>query len=72
MGATTGKRKVVALVVAVAIAAAGLLVGYELRLFGVTPPRGIALTDLHSVAQFQSLFNAGQGSPRLVLIMSPT
>jgi hypothetical protein len=72
MGAITGRRKVAALVAAVVVVAAGLLAGYELRLFGVTPPPGIALTDLHSIDQLQSLFNAGQGSPRLLLIMSPT
>ncbi len=28
--------------------------------------------DLHSVDQFQSLFNADVGTPRLVLMLSPT
>ena len=46
--------------------------GYKHGLFGATPPPGITLTDLHSVGQLESLFDAGQGSPRLVLIMSPT
>lgn len=30
------------------------------------------LTDLHSVEQLASLFNADAGKPRLVLLMSPT
>lgn len=30
------------------------------------------LTDLHSVAQLNSLFDAGAGEPRLVVLMSPT
>jgi len=72
MRATAWRRKLVALVAAVALAGGGLFLGYELRLFGVTPPPGIALTDLRSIDQLQSMFDAGQGSPRLVLIMSPT
>jgi len=30
------------------------------------------LADLHSVAQLTSLFDAGAGEPRLVVLMSPT
>ena len=30
------------------------------------------LTDLRSVAQLASLFNASAGEPRLVVLMSPT
>jgi anti-sigma-K factor RskA len=37
-----------------------------------TPPPGVTLTDLHSVDQFRSLFDAGDGTTRLVLILSPT
>lgn len=45
-----------------------------------TPPAAAAdarpatgqLTDLHSVAQLNSLFDAGAGEPRLVVLMSPT
>ncbi|MBA2297743.1 MAG: hypothetical protein H0W14_06850 [Actinobacteria bacterium] len=31
-----------------------------------------ALTDLRSIDQFRALFNAEQGTPRLVLLLSPT
>jgi len=44
----------------------------ESPLFHKTAPPGVHLTDLHSVGEFQSLFNAGVGVPRLVLILSPT
>jgi hypothetical protein len=44
----------------------------ESPLFHKTAPAGVHLTDLHSVEQFQSLFNADTGTPRLVLILSPT
>jgi hypothetical protein len=30
------------------------------------------LTDLHSVGQLSSAFNAAPGEPRLVVLMSPT
>lgn len=30
------------------------------------------LTDVHSTAQFRSLFNQASGEPRLVVIVSPT
>ena len=72
MRATTLGGRTAALVAAVALAAALLFWGYKHGLFGVTPPPGITLTDLHSVGQLQSIFDAGKGSPRLVLIMSPT
>jgi hypothetical protein len=72
MRATAWGRKTAALVAAVLLAGSLLFWGYKHGLFGVTPPPGISLTDLHSVAEFQSLFEAGKGSPRLVLIMSPT
>jgi hypothetical protein len=41
-------------------------------LFHKTAPSSLHLTDLHSVSQFQTLFNADVGTPRLVLIFSPT
>jgi hypothetical protein len=72
MRATTWGRKAAALVAAVALAGTVAFWGYKHGLFGVTPPPGISLTDLHSVAQLESLFEAGKGSLRLVLIMSPT
>jgi hypothetical protein len=34
--------------------------------------QGAALTDLRSVADLRSRFNADAGSPRLVLLVSPT
>jgi hypothetical protein len=44
----------------------------ESPLFHRTAPPGIHLTDLHSVGQFQTLFNENVGTPRLVLALSPT
>ena len=41
-------------------------------LFHRVPLPGLQLTDLRSVGQFQALFNADAGMPRLVLILSPT
>ena len=41
-------------------------------LFHKAPPPGVRLTDLHSVNQFQRLFDADASMPRLVLIYSPT
>jgi hypothetical protein len=32
----------------------------------------VTLTDLHGVAQLRSLFEAGKGTTRLVLVLSPT
>jgi hypothetical protein len=58
------------LALAVILLAAWLLV--ESPLFHQSAPPGIQLTDLHSVGQFQSLFNEDVGTPRLVLIFSPT
>jgi hypothetical protein len=72
MRATRWGHKPAAAVAVIALAGAVLVWGSQHGLFGVTPPPGITLTDLHSVAQLQSLFDAGQGSTRLVLIMSPT
>ena len=58
------------LALAVILLAAWLIV--ESPLFHKTAPPGVHLTDLHSVGQFQQLFNADTGIPRLVLILSPT
>lgn len=44
----------------------------ESPLFHKTAPAGVPLTDLRSVEQFQNLFNKDVGTPRLVLIFSPT
>jgi hypothetical protein len=32
----------------------------------------LAVHDLNSVSQLQTAFNAGQGTPRLILLFSPT
>ncbi len=75
MSPLRGRRSLKAVVVAAvtALAAIALLGGYKYGLFGApTPPPGITLTDLRSVAQLQSLFDSGRGTPRLVLILSPT
>jgi hypothetical protein len=37
-----------------------------------TPPPGVTLTDLRGVDQLRSLFDAGAGSTRLILVLSPT
>jgi hypothetical protein len=58
------------LTLAVLLLAAWLIV--ESPLFHKTAPPGAQLTDLHSVSQLQSMFNADVGLPRLVLIFSPT
>jgi hypothetical protein len=58
------------LVLAVILLAAWLIV--QSPLFHKTAPPGVHLTDLHSASQFQTLFNADVGTPRLVLIFSPT
>jgi hypothetical protein len=39
---------------------------------GAARPAGLAVTDLHDVAQLQARFNADQGAPRLVLALAPT
>src|SRR5258708_23857829 len=58
------------LALAVILLAAWLIV--ESPLFHKTAPPGVHLSDLHSVGQFQKIFNADTGMPRLVLILSPT
>ena len=44
----------------------------ESPLFHPSAPPGMHLTDLHSVGDFQTLFNEDVGTPRLVLVLSPT
>jgi hypothetical protein len=39
---------------------------------GAARPAGLAVTDLHDVAQLRTRFNADQGDPRLVLALAPT
>ncbi len=39
---------------------------------GATQPAGLTVTDLSSVEQLQSRFNADKGAPRLVLALAPT
>ena len=58
------------LALAVILLVAWLIV--ESPLFHKTAPPGVHLTDLRSVGEFQQLFNADAGLPRLVLILSPT
>ncbi len=58
------------LALAVILLAAWLVV--ESPLFHPTAPQGMQLTDLHSVSEFQNLFNKDVGTPRLVLVLSPT
>jgi hypothetical protein len=41
-------------------------------LFHRVAPPGLHLSDLRSVDQFRAMFNADVGTPRLVLIFSPT
>jgi hypothetical protein len=48
---------------------------FTLQHFGVfhpSPPPGLKLTDLHSVDDLKTRFNADCGHSRLVLILSPT
>ena len=66
-----GGFKVRSLLALAAILLAAWLV-VESPLFHKTAPPGVQLTDLTSVSQFQTLFNADAGTPRLVLILSPT
>ncbi len=40
------------------------------HLHGSAP--GVVLTDLHTVADLQARFNADAGTPRLILLLSPT
>ena len=39
---------------------------------GVTPPAGLAVTDLHDIGQLRARLNDDQGVPRLVLALAPT
>jgi hypothetical protein len=39
---------------------------------GATRPAGLAVTDLHDVAELRARFNDDQGVSRLVLALAPT
>jgi hypothetical protein len=39
---------------------------------GASRSAGLTVTDLNDVEQLQARFNAGTGTPRLVLALSPT
>ncbi|MGH7747337.1 MAG: hypothetical protein ACREQ5_21650 [Candidatus Dormibacteria bacterium] len=68
-----GNRPPRALAIALAVVVVALtFVAYEKYLARATPPPGVTLTDLRSVDQLQSLFDADTGSTRLVLVLSPT
>jgi hypothetical protein len=57
--------------VTLAVVGLALFVGW--RVWGpASPPPGITLTNLQSVDQLATRFNADAGSTRLVLILSPT
>lgn len=66
-----GGVKVPSLLALVVILLAAWLI-VESPLFHPTAPPGIHLTDLHSVGEFQTLFNKDEGTTRLVLVLSPT
>src|SRR5947199_4229336 len=53
------------LVLGVIVLVSGALAVYS-PLFHKTAPAGVRLTNLHSVNQFQGLFNADTGMPRVV------
>lgn len=57
---------------ALAVILLGAWLVVQSPLFHKTAPPSLQLTDLHSVSQFQTLFNEDVGTPRLVLIFSPT
>ena len=57
---------------ALAVILLGTWLIVESPLFHQSAPPSMQLTDLHSVRQFQTLFNEDVGTPRLVLIFSPT
>jgi hypothetical protein len=50
---------------------AGLTITVQ-RVLRPAPPPGVTLTDLQSVEQLRATFNADRGSPRLIVILSPT
>lgn len=66
-----GGLKTRSLLALIAILLATWLV-VESPVFHKSAPPGVQLTDLDSVSQFQTLFNGDVGTPRLVLILSPT
>jgi hypothetical protein len=38
----------------------------------VQPPPGVTLSDLKDVDQLSALFNEARGTPRMILVLSPT
>ena len=57
--------------VTLTVVAALMLGAY--RLIGpVQPPPGAKLDDLQDVNQLPARFNAAKGTPRLILVLSPT
>ena len=69
-------RVLVALSAAVLVLLAGLAVhsGYAGELAGRLAESGpeAQLSDLHDLGQLQAAFNASAGTPRLILLLSPT
>ena len=53
------------------IAAAFLLVKY-MSDNAIPDVPGVTLTDIHSIEDLRARFNADHGTPRLVLLLSPT
>ncbi len=61
-----------ALVVVVVIGLVGLFVVKPFLEHPNGNAPGVVLTDLHNVADLQARFNADVGTPRLILLLSPT
>jgi hypothetical protein len=59
-------------VLALALAGCGHLGGVSAPWDRPAPPAGLALTDLHAVADLQDTFNQDAGKPRLIMLVSPT
>jgi hypothetical protein len=57
---------------ALALAGCGHTSGATLPWDRPAPPAGITLTDLHDVADLQTVFNQDAGKPRLIMLVSPT
>ncbi|HVS84369.1 MAG TPA: hypothetical protein VHD91_01900 [Gaiellaceae bacterium] len=56
----------------VALALAGCGGGGRHAATGAAAGKGATLTDVHSAADFETLFNQASGEPRLVVLVSPT
>jgi hypothetical protein len=63
--ATSRWRWVILAVVVVAAIIAGVIGSLK-------PDPGVTLTDLRSIEELQARFNQDKGSPRLLLLLSPT